>query len=799
MVFALWTLACHIAVGVQGNTFVLLVMAVASAMGAGTLWAIHRARRPGRPGGDEETCDHSEDGEPVSADESPPPQSASPGDDTLPSRQGIPVGKWFLPLYVVLAAAVTVATDKTAILDLFCFSAIVLLAAALFCRQREEPDGCSDVPEPDPHGQLVWLVAAVFAVLALLINRPDLDDCFHTNAAVNVCDFPRMALMSRHTIVFNGPASFWMVPVWRLQTLEVLAGAVAFVTRIDAISVLHLLVPPVAAFLGVLALAGLVRRLLPRHTLWVLLAMLFYTMADGEMNASFGNFGFVRFQQGKGILLTAVLPLIMSYGIDLARSGTWADFWKMVAVQVAAVGLSSTAIWAAPFAAALSMLAAAPLRRDSFKRLSLGALSTLYPLLAGLAYMGSTRQVLAQLPEMRVLPQFILSSAFVNVLGHSPLALSTFFLAITAWIMVPPGPARRFCLRLPFLFFLLVFNPLTVGLVANNLVGARLYYRTVWLLQAPLLVALVLVSPAFDLSGRSHGWRRVAVLTLPFVYALVVFKPDLVRLLLWRSNQEWAAKSALWNIALSTVFLALAALGLLREPRVVRIRVLPGILVCLLFFWCFPFQHVLSPRNATMDGMLSFGTPSLKVDPQAHRMARTINANVEPGAAVVAPLGVAALIPTFHNHALPVIARVNHLSFMAVGLGADEAMRRLQLMHIAGGRGDGPYTRVVIAEGYRDLRKFPDLTIAELPDAVVALGGAVDTYGLEAVCLSFPENRERLTGMLEQKGFRGWALPDCPRYELWLRDRERSQVGKSKVKGRGTEGAQVGAQPRSAE
>ena len=519
-----------------------------------------------------------------------------------------------------------------------------------------------------------------------------------------------------------------------------------------------------------LALAALIRQLLPRYAFWTLLGALVYLMADGHRNASLGNFAFPRCHQGKGIMLSSLVPLVMAYGIALARRPSVAGFTRLAAAQVAALGLSSTAIWAAPVAAAFAMLAVVPLRMASLGPLALGAMASLYPLLMGLAYREETRQLLARLPEQQLPALFILPIAFVNVIWRSAAALLSMFFVMTAWMVVPTPQARRFCVRLPLLFFLLLFSPPLVGFLASNLIGGGLYYRTLWMPQIPLMVAIVLVSPVFELRHPIQRTARWVLLAFAAVYAVLIHDPHLPTVIADRVREAGYLTDVRWNIILWVILLALGALAIAREAgRRGSVLLAGGVL--LLFFWTLPMVHVLNPGNALFDTHFRFGAPSLKVDPPAYRMARQINRMVEPGAAVVAPLVVTSLIPQFRHHAMPILAPPDHFSFLASYLGTDEVRFRLQLMQLAGGHGDGPFTREVVAEGYNTLARFPGFKPREKPAPVELLGQALERYPLQAICMTSPPDHGQLIELLKAKGFVGYVRDDCPGYELWVKPR----------------------------
>jgi hypothetical protein len=744
--FALWTLACHLTIACRGGLrFVLICFALLAATAAASVrWWRRQAGRDSPTGPAESFLD------------------AGPA----------PTPNWILFCSLFLAAAVILLAEFTGRVEAISYGGIAVLAAAAWITRRDapppEPRSSTQTPaQSDPHASAVWIVASAVAILTLLIGRPDMDDCFHAKMAADIADGPLRPLTSRLDIVYGAPEFFWMVPVWRLQTLDALAGLVSLITRIPAMAVQHFILAPLAAFVGVLCLAALIRRLLPRHTLWVLLGSLFYLFADGEMNSSFANFSFSRFQQGKAILLAACLPAIMAYGMDAALAPSLPRFALLGLAQVAGLGLSSTGIWAAPAAAALSMLAAVPLRRHALGTLAAGAGVSLYPLLAGLAYQDRTMRVLAQVTEMAWDPALILPSAFLNALGHGPFALVSVFFLLTAWLFLPAGFARAFCVRLPLLFFLLFFNPLVAPWMAKYAVGARLYFRAFWEPQIPILAAIALAAPLFAAADRARRLLPWAAGLMAWGFAAFACSPPLFRVLPWRASQPWFATTLLWNGALLAVFLLLYALGVRHATEADRRRVRAAFLLTAAFCLLMPLRPLLSPDNALYDTPLTFGAPRLKVNPVAHSVARTLVAAVPERAAVLAPLSVSVLIPSLPHHPLPLTPPLDHLSFLAAHIGPEDAWFRWQLTALAGGENDGPYVQSIRRDGFDYLRPLLPPGFRDERPPVELLRTALDRYPLRAVCMSRPPDRAALVAILRQRGFQGWVLADQPGFEIW--------------------------------
>ena len=106
-----------------------------------------------------------------------------------------------------------------------------------------------------------------------------------------------------------------------------------------------------------------------------------YLWTTGASGYSFGSFFGVRMWQGKAMLVSIVLPLVLLTGARLVRSGSLRHHLLFGAALVAAVGASNTAVFLAPLLVAGIALAALALRRPR-GALRLGAWLA-YPLAAG--------------------------------------------------------------------------------------------------------------------------------------------------------------------------------------------------------------------------------------------------------------------------------------------------------------------------------------------------------------------------------------------------------------------------------
>ena len=83
---------------------------------------------------------------------------------------------------------------------------------------------------------------------------------------------------------------------------------------------------------------------------------------------------------GKGVFLSVALPLIYAYSLRFAVQPTLRGWLLLGASQIAAVGLTSSALWTAPVSALLALAAAFRPSPQSLKIAAIGVLSSVYVL-----------------------------------------------------------------------------------------------------------------------------------------------------------------------------------------------------------------------------------------------------------------------------------------------------------------------------------------------------------------------------------------------------------------------------------
>ncbi|MAI80324.1 MAG: hypothetical protein CL917_15355 [Deltaproteobacteria bacterium] len=472
------------------------------------------------------------------------------------------------------------------------------------------------------------LLAALGGACAMAVafsHHGDSDDAFYVNLSVWALDHPLSPLLPGDTLHgFEGiPMS---LPVFKVLSYEIFQAVLARLSGYPAITVVHIWMPPVMAFLIPFAWARLAILLLPGRWIFVVTLVIALLFLLGDGHASYGDFGLLRLQQGKSVLLLVGLPLVASYGLQFGLKPNPKHFIQLAAVQIAAIGLSTSALWLAPTTALLAMSSAVPLRGNSLskvtKDIGVGLVTCLYPVLIALSMRGDTLRAFSEavhpLPSLEWTgTQFMNHS--LNMVSGQPYAAGLLLFCSLAVLGVPGTTLfRRYAGFVTGAFLILFFNPALARLVANQITGVDTYFRIFWLLPLPLFIAAVFSAPAENMGEQNqfkHSWTH------------------------------WAG----------------AAIGVA------------------LLLWI-PQTYTLAPSNG-----VRMGWPGPKPPIQEFKAAQRIAAHASEGDFVLAPTAVSRWLPLLQQHPAPLVVREMHLDRLHERLGPEELFRRRLLTNWVGG------------------------------------------------------------------------------------------------------------------
>ncbi len=466
---ALWTLCCHAVVAAGGTLRPLILL-----YGVVGLTALVLRRRI------------------LGAPAEPPAAGPAPGrSHHRPDRRIVCAAG-------AAAGAVGVGLAAVAPLTLLWWWTAAVLAAAAVALLREPPR-----MTPPARGRALevglWALAFGCVVLTLASHRPNIDDAFYVNVAVAAVDRPHLPLLAFDTL--HGIEGLPLhLPIYRVHSYELLNGALSLLTGIPAITCFHWVSASVAALFVPLAYARLFRRLAPRWWLFAAVALVIVLVAVGGPRKWYGNKAFLGMWLGKSIFLSVFWPLIYAYALDFALRPTRRGWIYLAAAQVAAVGCSSTALWAAPVAALTGLASGLAATPGSLRRLVWGGLSSTYIVAAGALLKGEMQDIARQaknlLPGRTIspFPGEELQEALHRTLGDSRLWLFAMAAILLAWVVSPRGLGQRFSIVVPLAVWGVLLNPYAASWMVEHVTGPS-YWRSLWALPVPILMTLLLIAP----------------------------------------------------------------------------------------------------------------------------------------------------------------------------------------------------------------------------------------------------------------------------------------------------------------
>lgn len=528
--------------------------------------------------------------------------------------------------------------------------------------------GIRILPSPTtPYEKILFgIVILSVALITLLAHRPDMDDRIYLGMATITIDNPDLPLLSRNGLLWGNDLPV-LVSTYRLSSFELLAAFFARLGSVEPIVVAHLFLPTVFALWTVIAHSQLLRLLAPKKWLTLLIIVLFLLLGlGGEIRGGFSNFSFVQLQFGKSVLISAIIPLLILFATQFMIQGTKKAWLLLFLGQIAAVGCSSSAIFMAPMAVGLTLVANWRMDIQITRRLFVGLSSCLYLIIVGLLMKAS---VVQQYVLMTSNPFSIINN-FTKVFGQGPHMWLFLASAIGSWTLVSNPGLRRFLLGLSFIFVALILNPFLQPFLMKNATGLGLFWRLFLTIPLPFMAAVLILSPFLIWSKNrlpnpailylgvvgllvlafSGQWRALWISFLPMSLTALVLLP----LLAW--NKRWHMPVS-WITFIATLALLLHY-GANDTPR----------------------KNPLSYINHTAIHLPTYKTPP-DIFPAAH-YAKTM---APPGKSVLAPRGVAIWIPVMRHSPLLVATQLEHHKLIGDWLEKGGIQRRTTLLKYVSG------------------------------------------------------------------------------------------------------------------
>ena len=385
-----------------------------------------------------------------------------------------------------------------------------------------------------------------YAMAVLFVRRPNQDDVVYFHRVLTQLLDLNQPIYLRQTSVDMDAAAF--SPVHLATSYEMFMGFLGHYLGIDPLYFYQVIGHAIAAFSLPFVLYWCIRRF--RLNRWAAaigtpLGIGFLLLAD---RSSFGVMlgtvkslqsadpaGWVGFAtvsgymwQGKPIVLILFLPIALALSYGFLNRGSASDLVWLTLLGIAGVGLSNIALYAIPAVISCSWLASFTLhlfehkpRADVWKHVRRGlwfAIPLVYPIgiLASLKLDIIPKPIDIHLLGPRYLPW---REAVDYAIGGSAEYLRDVVLMIAVPLLIVRGTTGLFIFLYLCAVWLFCLNPLLARVWMANIL-APTYFRLVYLLQFPMLCALV--GAAASSLARSHSLLKTRLVTVLALSAVIV-------------------------------------------------------------------------------------------------------------------------------------------------------------------------------------------------------------------------------------------------------------------------------------
>ncbi|MGW3616486.1 DUF6077 domain-containing protein [Micromonospora arida] len=184
------------------------------------------------------------------------------------------------------------------------------------------------------------VVSALVGISSFFMARNTPDDVYYVGKSVWIAE---RDLIPLNDFLFSDnvlPAMGSQPPI---PSIEVFDGAFANVVGIHASSALWYVLLPIMAVIAALALWRLTHRWAPRRPLLAFTVAIAYLYLVAGDDAALGTFHLLRLHEGKGMFVSAVIPLMWLYLTEWFDNRSRRSLLLIVALSITAIGLTNTA------------------------------------------------------------------------------------------------------------------------------------------------------------------------------------------------------------------------------------------------------------------------------------------------------------------------------------------------------------------------------------------------------------------------------------------------------------------------
>lgn len=337
------------------------------------------------------------------------------------------------------------------------------------------------------------LAALLTGVLAVSIDRPDMDDSVYAAKAVYYMEHSERSLDQAVTWIAGLPDEPHSIV---FQYYETAQAALAWCLNTEYLSLYHVVFPFLVGTVMFLAVFLVLSLFEPRPwvCLWATVFFVLVMLSLGETHRTYGNLSIARAFQGKYVFVAfgvyAWVYLSLRY---LANPGN-RGWWLLLIGGISMVGLTTTALVFLPILSAVIWAAYSIEQRQLFSRRGFvsGAryCAALFPVIAwAVVFSLDARKYVAAGSSVNAM----FASDFYGQLDYlinPALPLTPVLFCLSILVVALYSPHRRFFLAWLIIPVLFMLNPVVSPWVIRYVTTENIYWRFFYLLPFPLLTAI---------------------------------------------------------------------------------------------------------------------------------------------------------------------------------------------------------------------------------------------------------------------------------------------------------------------
>jgi hypothetical protein len=341
---------------------------------------------------------------------------------------------------------------------------------------------------------LVGVFISLSVVLTLCLNRPDADDQYYLNSAIEYLA-KNTHPISESKYVHQRRAA--------LAAYESLRASVSAVFNIPMLTSYYLLVPAIFSIFVATIHIKLLRLTIRDDWVYGMFFFFIVMLVWGDIHRTHANFGLVRLFQGKAVFVSLIIPAIIYYYFKFIQSGNRKYTLCLFVSIVAGVGFTPTALVVEPLLLLVLYVSGIFCFKKSDKSYYIILFSAVFMLiLLGLLFkqyfnilnaaVHTPRGVVEHTTNFEMIP-YVVGSGFRGLFALFCFIVSPFF--------IRDPNIRKVYFNFTVICCLLLAIPWTSEFIAKNTYMTA-SWRWLWMIPFPFAISVVMGSIPRILPGR---------------------------------------------------------------------------------------------------------------------------------------------------------------------------------------------------------------------------------------------------------------------------------------------------------